>query len=50
MRKYPKASRAIVVQAFAALNEEKTKFYSILSIDNKAKKTLPKLAGMATLD
>ncbi|KAF8581408.1 hypothetical protein K439DRAFT_1619064 [Ramaria rubella] len=50
MCKYPKASRGIVMQAFAALNEEKTKFYSFLSIDNKAKKTLLKIAGTAMLD
>ncbi|KAF8587924.1 hypothetical protein K439DRAFT_1613943 [Ramaria rubella] len=44
------ASRANITQAFATLTEESTKFYSIVSINTKVKKTLPKLAGMATLD
>ncbi|KAF8585730.1 hypothetical protein K439DRAFT_1615733 [Ramaria rubella] len=43
-------SRANIMQAFTTLTEESTKFYSIVSINTKVKKTLPKLAGMATLD
>ncbi|KAF8589019.1 hypothetical protein K439DRAFT_1613089 [Ramaria rubella] len=43
-------SRANITQAFATLTEESTKFYSIVSINTKVKKTLPKLAGTAMLD
>ncbi|KAF8580501.1 hypothetical protein K439DRAFT_1619789 [Ramaria rubella] len=46
MRNYPKAFRAIVLQTFATLVEEKTKLYSILSIlsiNNTVNKSLLKL-------